>query len=45
MISRSFACCVPVLTLNERALGVLSIDGVDDVVLDAPWEVSDAVYS
>jgi len=30
----------PVLTMHERALGVLSLAEVDDVVMDAPWELT-----
>jgi len=30
----------PVLSMLERAMGVLSVRWVDDVVLDAPWEVT-----
>ncbi|CAE8702666.1 unnamed protein product [Polarella glacialis] len=30
----------PVLTLSERALAVLSLRWVDDVVLGAPWEIN-----
>lgn len=31
----------PILTLLERAMAVLSMNFVDDVLLDAPWEVTE----